>query len=234
MEGVKYAPSILLGRLSLSAGSTTAAHNRFGAYLRNRTIPTNPMSDPQTQVRDNLGALAAAYRALTEVQRTGWRDFGLEITRMDSLGQEYTLTGLQAYVMANRNRFTTGLAAIADAPALPSIPTFVLGVTTVGTALGALTLSQAFTPTPLGAGFSLIVHATPGVSAGINFMPRGRYKLITATALNVASPVDLVVPYQAVFADPVIGEKVFLRFQVLHEASGVAGPIINANGIRQP
>jgi hypothetical protein len=228
MEGVKYAPSILLGRLSRSAGSTTASHNRFGAYLRNRTIPTNPMTDPQTLVRDNLGALASAYRDLTEVQRTGWRDLGLEIVRLDSLGQQYTLTGIQAFIMANRNRFSTGLAQIDDAPAVPTIPTFIPGTLTL-TDAPAMTI--AFTPTPLGAGFSVLVFATPAVSAGKNFMPSTRYKLIMATALNVASPLALLTAYQAIFSDPLLDEKVFLKFKVLHEASGVTGPEVNVSQV---
>jgi len=228
MDGVKYAPSILLGRLSRSAGSTTASHNRFGAYLRNRTIPTNPQSDPQTLVRDNLGALASAYRALDEAQRSGWRDLGLEIVRLDSLGQSYTLTGIQAYIMANRNRFSTGLAAIDDAPAVPTIPTFIPGALTLDT---TPTISLAYTPTPIGAAFSLLVFATPAVSAGKNFMPSTRYKFIFASALDAATPLNLLTSYQALFADPLEGEKVFFKVKVLHEASGITGPEVNISQV---
>lgn len=115
---MKYVPSALIGRLSRSAGSTTAAHNRFGAYLRNRVIPTNPASAKQTAVRNSLATFSGEYRALTDAQRAAWTALGLNMTRTDSLGQVYTLTGLQAYISLNRNLYTSGAtSSIADAPA---------------------------------------------------------------------------------------------------------------------
>jgi hypothetical protein len=93
----------------------------------------------------------------------------------------------------------------------------------------AASMSVTFTPTPIGATFSLLVSATQQVSNGIMFMPRGRYKLLTATALNVASPIDLLAAYTAKFGALVAGQKVFISAQVLHEASGITGPIYHTS-----
>lgn len=114
---MKYAPSALIGRLSRSAGSTTAGHNRYGAYLRNRVIPTNPASPAQTAVRGNFGTLSSGWRGLTSAQRTAWSSLGANITRTDTLGQTYTLTGQAAYMLVNRNLYTIGGSAVTDPPA---------------------------------------------------------------------------------------------------------------------
>lgn len=114
---MKYAPSALIGRLSRSAGATTAAHNRFGAYLRNRVIPTNPQSSAQMAVRGDLTTYSQAWRALTSSQRAGWKALGENVTRSDSLGQTYTLTGQQMYVSCARNCKTYGTTPPSDPPA---------------------------------------------------------------------------------------------------------------------
>lgn len=224
---MKYAPSALIGRLSRSAGSTTASHNRFGAYLRNRVIPTNPQTAKQTAVRGSLATSSMAWKALTQAQREGWTALGASIVKTDSLGETYTLNGLQAFVLANRNRFTTGLGQLSDAPALPAIT----GLTTLSMTASILAMVITFAPTPIGATFSLLFSVTPGVSAGISFMPRSRYKLVLATALNAATGSDILAAYTALYGIPIVGQKIFLTALVLHEASGITGPPFHASVI---
>jgi hypothetical protein len=183
------------------------------------------MTTFQTAVRDNLAARASDWRSLTQAQRDAWANLGGQIVRTDSLGNTYTLTGFLAYLMANRNRATLGLAAISDAPAIPAIPQL------VGVALSAInaigdTLELSWTSGALGADFSIIVHATPGVSDGINFMARGRYKLIT-TDTTGTSPLNLLTAYTTRLGTfPPVGTRIFVMAQVVHEASGIAGPPI--------
>lgn len=114
---MKYVPSALIGRLSRSAGATTASHNRFGAYLRNRVMPTNPATAAQMAIRTNLTTLSQTWRTLTGAQRAGWASLGAMIIRTDSLGQTYDLTGFQAYLLVNRNLLTYGGTTVSDAPA---------------------------------------------------------------------------------------------------------------------
>lgn len=118
---MKYVPSALIGQLSKSQGSTTASHNRFGSYFRNRVVPVNPQTAKQTTQRNDLQELSQQYRQLTEAQRLGWAALGLNMVRLDSQGQAYTLTGLQAYTSINRNRRLLGLADSSSAPAIGSI-----------------------------------------------------------------------------------------------------------------
>jgi hypothetical protein len=124
---MKYAPGAMVGVLSRSIGSTTASHNRFGAYLRGRVIPTNPNTAAQVAQRTSIIARSQEWRALTSTQRAGWTALGLTIVRTDSLGQTYNLTGLQTYTFINRNLVYVGSAVLSTAPTL-------LGVTAPATA----------------------------------------------------------------------------------------------------
>lgn len=130
---MKYTPSALIGPLSRSAGSTTASHNRFGTYFRNRTIPTNPNTPKQATARATIQAASNAWRALTPTQRAGWTALGATQTRVDSLGNTYSLTGLQSYTSQYRNNISAGNTILSDAPALAE-PTTLTSITLTATA----------------------------------------------------------------------------------------------------
>lgn len=155
-----------------------------------------------------MAAAAAAYRSLTDAQRAGWAALGAGITRSDSLGQTYTLTGLQAYALVNIVTSITGGAAISDAPVL-SVPDALATITAAGT---IATLTVAFTPTPLPAGLKGIVYASPQTSAGRNF--QADLRLLQVTAAAAASPVDCFASYTARFGPLAVGQKVFFAVSV--------------------
>lgn len=128
--GMKYVPSALIGQLSRSSGSTTASRNRYGSYLRNRVQPADPSTAKQAAKRAQLTQFSQDYGALTDSQRAGWKALGEQITRTDTLGQTYNLTGLQAFVLVNANLATVGGTALDDAPAYsPPPPVTALTIT---------------------------------------------------------------------------------------------------------
>jgi hypothetical protein len=120
---VKYVPSAITGQFSGSQGSTTASHNRFGSYFRNRVIPVNPDTSKQQAARATIASLSQGWRALSDAQRLGWTNLGAQMARSDSQGQTYTLTGLQAYTSINRNLLTVGGSILSTAPALTAAST---------------------------------------------------------------------------------------------------------------
>jgi hypothetical protein len=64
-----------------------------------------------------MGTISSAWRTLTDAQRLGWKTLGENMTRTDSLGQTYTLTGQQAFASVNRNLLTYGAVMATTAPA---------------------------------------------------------------------------------------------------------------------
>jgi hypothetical protein len=151
-----------------------------------------------------MSANSAAWRALTSAQRAGWSGLGLSMVRTDSLGQTYTLQGNQAYASVNNNRLLTGLAVVADAPALLTPPV----ITGIVLTLTAIAFSVAYTPTPMPAASYLAVYASPQRSAGRAFEADFRFMKISAVA--GASPLAILAEYTARFGVPVLGNRIFI------------------------
>lgn len=191
-----------------SVAGQTNSRNRFGQYIRSRAIPVNPNTTAQSTMRARFGDNSQAWRALTDAQRAGWASLGLQFLRNDALGQQYTLTGLQAYIAVNNNNLDAGNAVVSAAPALLS-PTGLL--TAVVTTAGG-TLSLAYTTTPLGAGQRIFVYASPQRSSGRNF--EGDFRLIHVSAAAAASPANILAAYTAKFGAPVVGNKIFFKVHV--------------------
>lgn len=193
-----------------SRAGLTASRNRFGQYDRTRATPVNPGSTAQGVVRARLAANSAAWRDLTGDQRAGWASLGLQMVRTDSLGQSYTLQGNQAHASVNNNRVLTGLAVVADAPALTT-PDAILTATVT---LTAASFSIAYTATPLPAATYLAVFCSPQRSAGRSYESDLRFiKLSTAAQ---TSPITLLSEYTAKFGVPVLGNRIFIALVVIN------------------
>lgn len=186
----------------------TSSRNRNGQYYRNRAMPVQPRTPDQLNQRAIMGLNAATWRTLTDAQRAGWGSLGLSITRTDSLGQTYTLTGFQAYCSVNNNLVTAGDAAVAAAPAIVT-PGALLTATIT---LTAASFSIAYTATPLAAGVRLFVFVSPQRSAGVTF--NGDYRLQAVTAAAAASPHNFLAAFTAKFGVPVVGNRIFLSLQL--------------------
>lgn len=196
---MKYAPSGLgVGQLSGSAGSTTASRNRYGNYLRNRTIPVNPNSVSQQGVRGIFGGLAQTWRTLTQSQRDSWSNLASNVPRTDSLGQSYVLSGIALFIGLNSTRDAVGDALINDAPSLDS-PPVVLTMSLVATVALGGTLTLAYTNSGGAATNNMIIRASAPRSPGRDYIGRGELKQIQVVAGNVASPIDIQAAYEAVF-----------------------------------
>lgn len=113
---MKYLPGLLAGQLSGKAGNTVASRNKFGSYFRTRVMPTLVQNAKTGPVRANFGSNSALFRTMTEAQRTAWTALGASLSRTNSLGQTYHLTGAQMCNAINRNLFTVGGAQTSTAP----------------------------------------------------------------------------------------------------------------------
>jgi hypothetical protein len=161
---------------------------------------------------------AAAWRGLTDAQRSGWKSLGLQITRSDSLGQSYDLSGFQAYCSVNNNKLDAGDAAVSDAPVITTPPDLLTATIT----LTGVAFSIAYTATPLGAGVRLFIRCSPQRSAGRTF--NGDVRIISITAAAAASPANILAAYTAKFGVPVTGNRIFLSLQT-YQAGFLGNPL---------
>lgn len=191
-----------------SLAGTTSSRNRFGQYRRTRAIPVNPSTSFQGSVRARMANNAAAYRALTDAQRSGWEALGVYMVRTDSLGQAYSLTGFMAYCSINNNNLAAGNVAVADAPALTTPDSLVTATIT----LTAAAMSIAYTVTPLAAGTRLFSFVSPQRSPGRSF--EGDFRLVSVSAAAAASPADIFAAYVPRLGTPVVGSRIFFSLQL--------------------
>lgn len=101
-----------------SLAGVTASHNRGGAYLRQRAIPTNPNSIPQQAARSRFGISNVNWTAvLSASQREAWTLYGQNVPVTNRIGEQINLTGKAWYVAENVAR------ALYDKPSVDNAPT---------------------------------------------------------------------------------------------------------------
>lgn len=119
---MKY-KSPIISSGSGSMGGTTYSHNRYGQYMRNRTIPTNPNSSRQDAVRTVFADLAQRWLStLTTAQRAAWNNYGANVAVKDRLGEDIYLTGFNHYIRSNTALIQGGLPRVDQAPVIFTLP----------------------------------------------------------------------------------------------------------------
>ncbi len=113
-----------------SSGGTTWSRNRFGAYVRNRSVPVNPNTDRQVAVRNAVRSITIAWQnTLTQTQRDAWEVYASNIPWQNKLGQSVTLTGLNHYLRSNTPLVQNGIARVDIAPVIFNLATAELALT---------------------------------------------------------------------------------------------------------
>lgn len=113
---MKYIPGLMVGQLSGKAGNTVASRNRNGSFMRTRVNPTLVRNYFTTSVRDLFTGLSQAFRELSASQIAGWNNLGDQLSRNNSLGASYRMTGLQAFKSLNQVNLNYGNTIVNDAP----------------------------------------------------------------------------------------------------------------------
>lgn len=107
-----------------SIGASVYSHNRFGAYIRARSVPVNPNTDRQVAIRNAIRALTIAWQnTLTQDQRDAWELYGDNVNWTNKFGETVKLPGLNHYVRSNTPRLAFGMARIDVAPGIQNLAT---------------------------------------------------------------------------------------------------------------
>lgn len=221
----KFTPGAIISEIRNKIASTVYSRNRAGAIIRNRVTPVNRRTSLQTSQRQLLASFATAWRGLTAVQRAAWNALSTQQPVQDNLGQTIFLTGEQLYIRSNLNLTLIGVATISDAPVPATFPVLTLGAMVISTAVKTV----AYTITPVPAGFSMAIRATPQVSAGKDFVPASSFRFIQAEAAAAVTPADLDAAYQLIFGDNITaGQKVTVEAFYVETSSGLAGQKVRA------
>ncbi|MBA7570166.1 hypothetical protein ES708_11913 [subsurface metagenome] len=105
-----------------SIGASVYSHNRFGPYIRARSVPVNPSTDRQVAARNAVRALAILWQTtLTQPQRDAWAVYASNVEWRNKFGDAVNLTALNHYVRCNAARLPYGFARIDTAPAIQDL-----------------------------------------------------------------------------------------------------------------
>lgn len=166
----------MVGQVSGSVGGITYSHNKGGSYVRNRTVPTNPGSSFQTQLRGYLAQLTALWATLTDAQHDSWAAYSANVLLPNPLGDQREVGALAHYVRSNVPRLQAGLPRVDTAPVI-----FTLGAFTqpeIVSITSPQALSLAFTVGDDWAGeddSALLIYGARGYNPTINFF-KGPYR----------------------------------------------------------
>lgn len=121
MALVKYGGGIV--QMSGSMGGNTFARNRFGNYMRARTVPVNPQSARQVAARNRIAFLAEEWSdTLTAAQRLAWGAYAAAVSWQNRLGESVNLTGFNHYCRSNAAILSCGGSVVAAGPTVLSLP----------------------------------------------------------------------------------------------------------------
>lgn len=184
----KFLP--ILGQLRGAISGTVFSRNKGGQYAKGKGVPTNGNTTRQQAMRGFLATLSAGWASLTSAQQTAWNGWADTHPREDALGQEYTMTGHQAYVGLNSRLLDAAESAQTDPPT-SGVPAAATGV--VVTFTDGDTISIAFSNT-LGADEKLAVWCSlPQVGSGDPNLAQAR--LVGYSADAQATPASMELPF---------------------------------------
>ncbi len=121
MALIKFASTV--GQVSGKIGAVVYSHNRYGNYIRQLTIPTNPKTNRQNVARARLSDLAVRWNEiLTSGQRDAWGVYASNVVVKNRLGDDVYLTGFNHFIRSNTAILSVGGSIVDDAPTLFNLP----------------------------------------------------------------------------------------------------------------
>jgi len=224
--------SAIITDASGSLGGATFSKNKGGLFVRARIKGTNPQSDAQTAQRGQFAAISAAWRGLTDEQRTAWETATAYFPYQDKLGQTKNYSGAQLFGKLNGGiRSASPSASLLTSPPAPvSIPSLTVTGFAATNDSGNMALTGTFAPTTVPADCVLMVYTTSGLSAGISSPQNSAYKLLgrIAAGANISTQLAVLDGGQPTAA---LETKVFLSMSLISTVTGQMAEVLNTSAI---
>lgn len=226
MAKIKY--SALVSDMRNKLNGSVMSKNRYGSYVRNKVTPTNPATTAQVAARNRLATWSQGWRGLTQAQRNGWITGAGSFPIIDIFGDSKILAGNALYTQLNVNLALIGASSIDDLPTPVAIPA--LTSITVTAAEGTPAVSIVFAPTPVPAGFKMLIEATPPMPPSRLFV-KNQFRVIATVEAAGTSPYNALSAYAAKFGNPVAGQVIYVRARLISSTTGQSGISMQASAV---
>lgn len=219
-----------------SVGGTTYARNKAGLYARNRSKPVNPNTVNQSRVRSQFQSTAYGFGDLTVEQVAAWNQFAQGYPAVNKVGDTYTPSGRQMYMLCNQNLRAIGEDPIAappyDVPIVPDCDISAV-VLTLETVAGPPQIMDRISVDGVTSGLAtgvVLFQCTPNMQPARQSY-RNRMRQMGRTI--VGTDLDLVDPFQEYFGTPSVttGQIINIRVSVTDPATGVASAWMYLQGV---
>lgn len=217
----------IIDQISGKLNGTIFARNKGGNYVKRLSIPANPQTQHQQNVRNRFSYISKEWRNLTEEQRQSWREIAKVRTVRNRLGEERFLSGFQWFQKININSTLAGDGFRETPPPLVRFPFPKQMKTDLQYFPDEINIQLAVTagnPNTC----SLLIFATPVISKGI-FNFRSRLKMITDTPLNsLISPswYNIYQDYTRRFPLPSSPGRIGFAFKIISGISAMESPLL--------
>ena len=223
---IKFGAVVVDGRGKI--GGHVMSKNRAGAYMRTKDTPVNPRTSFQVIVRQRLATLSSAWASLGDANRLAWNNATELWKGTNIFGDLKHPTGFNLYQRLNNNLAQVGVAAQSTPPlpaAIGAWTTFSFIPDNTGT------MVVTFAPTPVPAGFAVLIDGTAPCSPGIK-NANAKFRRVTSLAAAQATGVDIQAAYVTKFGSIApIGNRVFLRAKYINIATGQTGGAVEATAV---
>lgn len=207
----------VVGQISGGLGGDVFSRNRYGSYVRARTVPITSTTEAAMSAKARMTIATQAWQGLSAARKLSWKEWGLNNPTINRIGQQIHLTGHASYVGVKIRTLIAGTGAINDPPITPA--PYGLESLSLAADIGPGNFAFTFGQTPLGATQYLWIEAAVADSPGINYIENiKRYVGISAAAQ--ATGYDPQAQIEAVFGALVVDNVVHCLVSVFDSANG--------------
>lgn len=208
-------------------GGKVYSRNASGAFVRKYVKPTNANTTKQQSVRNGFATLSSAYRTLSDADRASYESMRQFYKTTDSIGNVVTPTAPQLFNRLNGVLLQNGIINTGSLLTTCPAPVNLVGIKTAAPTsdvsatdmFPAITFDDNTSLVP--ADQSLIVSATPAISAGIKKVPANVFSRINSLVAGTdTSSENQWNVYTANFATPAPGDAIFMKFQTFSITTG--------------
>ncbi len=213
-----FTPGPLAAAISGSIGGTVFSRNRGGTYVRNRSIPVDPNTIAQQEVRAILATQSSAWADQTDAVRAAFQNWAVQNPVVNALGHSILLSGQQAFVQINARLAFFSLSPLTSPPII-NAPDGLSSLDVDGD-IGLGDVDLTFGVTPLPANIALWIRAAVVNSAGVSYV-RNKLRFVLGSATAQASPLDIQTQVEAKFGTLVVGQTLHVRVSTFDTTTGL-------------
>ena len=187
-------------------GLNVSQDGAFGQISRATGRVANPRTKSQVAVRDNMGRVAARWRALQEIQRVAWMAAAKEAISNPRLNQSGSLSGFLLFTKINCTLAQFGQTQVDAPPDHPQFPALAAQNLVITNTAGVIALRLTCPTDP---GENTIVRGAAPISQGRETCRD--FRVLGVCPAPVEGSSDITGLYTARYGVPPVAKKVYIQ-----------------------